>query len=139
MITSYQTGDAQLVISQKAQREEAAEFAPFFDDIPAYSLIDDESGAVLAVFGYRLVTEDTAECFALMSEMCMLRLREMVMFLKQKISEEMRDLFLRRVIMTVKKNFAAGMKFAKILGFHLVAELPDFYLGQDYQLFERSE
>jgi hypothetical protein len=43
------------------------------------------------------------------------------------------------VWMTVKKDFRAGRRLAELIGFYFAAELPRFYLDEDYQLFERKE
>lgn len=138
MIAVYQTGDAECILPQAMQVEEAADFASCFDEIEAYSLIDENSGMVTAVFGYR-VCDDKAECFALLGDNVCYQLREMLVFLKKLIPEKMAELGLKCVYATIKKGFAAGVKFAEMLGFHWTADLPNFYLGCDYQLFERRE
>lgn len=137
MIVKYQKGDAALVLPQPMQVNEANEFADFFDTIEAYSLIDDKSGAVAAVFGFCLCDETTAEGFALLSVISIRLLKQLVQFLKIFIQQKMVETKVKILRATVKKNFAGGHKFMELLGFNRVAVLPDFYAGEDYQLFER--
>lgn len=137
MITKYQTGDAALVLPQPMQADEAKEFADFFDTIEAYSLIDEKTGAVAAVFGFRLCDEMSAEGFALLSAISIRLLKQLVQFLKIFIRQKMIETNVKILRATVKKNFAGGYKFLYLLGFKHVAVLPDFYDGEDYQLFER--
>lgn len=137
MIVKYQKGDAALIYPQPMQEKEAMEFATFFDTIEAYSLIDEKSGAVAAVFGFRLNDKSTAEGFALLSQISTRYLRELVQFLKIFIPQKMVEAGVKSLMVTVKKNFAAGRKFVSFLGFDYAAELPNFYQNDDYQLFER--
>lgn len=137
MITNYQKGDAALVLPQPMQVEEAAEFAAFFDTIEAYSLIDDKTGAVEAVFGFRVNDKTTAEGFALLSVISIRLLKQLVQFLKIFIQQKMMQTGVKILRATVKKNFRGGDKFLQLLGFDYAAELPNFYAGEDYQLFER--
>lgn len=139
MIAQYQTGDAEGILPQAVQSEEAAEFACCFEEIEAYSLIDEESEKVAAVFGYRIAAQGAAEGFALLGALSYVELREMVIFLKRFIPQKMAELGITKVCVTVKKGFDAGEKFAEMLGFHPTAALPQFYLGYDYQLFERRK
>lgn len=137
MIVKYQKGDAALVLPQPMQEKEALEFATFFDTIEGYSLIDEKSGAVAAVFGFRLNDQSTAEGFALLSQISIRYLRELVQFLKNFIPQKMAKIGIESLLVTVKKNFKAGEKFVSLLGFNYAAELPNFYGEDDYQLFER--
>ena len=137
MITKYQKGDAALIYPQPMQEKEALEFATFFDTIEAYSLIDETSGAVAAVFGFRLDDNSIAEGFALLSQISIRYLRELVQFLKNFIPQKMEEIGVKSLLVTVKKNFTAGKKFVSFLGFEHTAELPNFYGEDDYQLFER--
>ena len=137
MISDSRAGDAKLVLPQAMQADEAADYADAFDDIEAYSLMDEKSGDVLAVFGYQLINEDEAACFAIVSQHIGMKLREMIVFAQRLIEKKMDELHLQSVVMTVRHGFEAGDKLARRLGFRAVAWLPDFYLGYDYQLFER--
>ena len=137
MIVKYQKGDAALIYPQPIQEKEALEFATFFDTIEAYSLIDEKCGAVAAVFGFRLNDNCAAEGFALLSQISIRYLRELVQFLKNFIPQKMIETGVKSLLVTVKKNFTAGKKFVSFLGFNYVAELPNFYGEDDYQLFER--
>ncbi|MBR2273253.1 MAG: hypothetical protein IJ864_00230 [Alphaproteobacteria bacterium] len=137
MIRKYLFHDALKVILQPEQAAEAAEFACFFDDIKSYTLVDD-NGGVLAVFGYRLASALEAECFALIGANCGKKMLSLVRFLQTEIPLVMQKKCLNRAIFTVQKNFAAAYRLAVLLGFHCVAELPNFYLNIDYLLFERK-
>ena len=135
MIRGYQKGDGQLVLVQAEQNKEAI-FAEEFDRLYAYTLADKEG--VYAVFGWRFGEEkETAECFALVSKTIGNRLIEIVKFLRQQIPFLMKKYQVKRVIMTVKKNFIAGERLARLIGFSYASDLPRFFLDEDYQLFER--
>jgi len=138
MIRRYQKGDAQSLAVQVAQTEEAQFFADEFQHIFAYTLCDEK--AVYAVFGWRYgEDEKTAECFALVSGAIGIKLLELVRFLEKEIPSKMALHLVDCLIITVKKNFVAGRRLAELLGFSLVADLPQFFLGEDYQLFERKK
>ena len=66
-------------------------------------------------------------------------LKQLVQFLKKIIPQKMAELRVDCLRVTVKKNFDAGYKFVSLLGFCYAAELPNFYAGVDYQLFERRK
>jgi len=134
MIRAYQSGDAHKVLVQKAQIQESI-YADNFENIYAYTLCDDT--AVYAVFGWRMAAPYSAECFALIGQNCRTKLLELVRFLIREIPIIMRQCYICRVTFTVKKNFLAGERLAKLLGFSFVALLPRFFLNDDYQLFER--
>ena len=137
MIYQYQTGDAKLILPQAAQKDEAADYADAFEEIEAYSLKDETNAEVLAVFGFLLTDDEEAACFAIVSRNIGIRLREMIVFLRQMIPHKMAELRLKSAVMTVRQGFVAGARLARLLGFRAVAQIPDFYLGYDYQLFER--
>jgi hypothetical protein len=128
--------DARRVKVQKIQRKEAKKFALFFNDIRAYSVVDDNK-EIRAVFGYKIGHHQTAECFALRGENMGKFMPEFVRFLLKEIPKQMKINRVWRVTMSVKKGFDAGVRLARILGFCFVADLPRFYDGEDYQLFER--
>ena len=143
-IRDYRAGDAAKVRAQAAQQAEAAEAAAGFERLAAaYSLVEDGTGgeAVLAVFGYRIDDEapDGAECFAFVGSNAGRGLLAAVRFLKHKTAAEAARLNVRRITMTVKADFAAGARLARLLGFRPAARLADFFNGETYQLFERIE
>lgn len=143
-IRDYRAGDAAKVRAQAAQQAEAAEAAAGFERLAAaYSLVEDGTGgeAVLAVFGYRIddETPDGAECFAFVGGDAGRGLLAAVRFLKHKMAAEAARLNVRRITMTVKADFAAGARLARLLGFRPAARLADFFNGETYQLFERIE
>ena len=61
-IRAYQKGDALKVDVQKEQENEAKDFGLFFDEICAYSVVDDE--AISGVFGYVIDEQNEAICYA---------------------------------------------------------------------------
>lgn len=143
-IRDYRAGDAAKVRAQAAQQAEAAEAAAGFERLAAaYSLIEDGKGgeAVLAVFGYRIDDEapDRAECFAFVGSNAGRGLLAAARFLKRKTAAEAGRLGIRRITMTVKADFMAGIRLARLLGFRPAGRLPDFFNGETYQLFERIE
>lgn len=143
-IRDYRAGDAAKVRAQAAQQAEAAEAAAGFEQLAAaYSLVEDGTGgeAVLAVFGYRIDDEapDGAECFAFVGRNAGRGLLAAVRFLKRKTAAEAARLNVRRITMTVKADFAAGARLARLLGFRPAGRLADFFNGETYQLFERIE
>ena len=143
-IRDYRAGDAAKVRAQAAQQAEAAEAAAGFERLAAaYSLVEDGTGgeAVLAVFGYRIDDEapDRAECFAFVGSNAGRGLLAAVRFLKHKTAAEAARLNVRRITMTVKADFAAGARLARLLGFCPAGRLADFFNGETYQLFERIE
>lgn len=138
MIRTYQKGDGLRVLVQEVQRLESLEFAGCFDDIVSLTETD-ENGNVLAVFGYRLTALHHAEAFALIGKnIGRAGLLELIRFLKCFIPLKMTEQNVCSLLVTVKKDFFNGRRLAKFLGFSHVAELPCFYLEQDYQLFERK-
>ena len=143
-IRDYRAGDAAKVRAQAAQQAESAEAAAGFERLAAaYSLVEDgtDGEAVLAVFGYRIDDEapDGAECFAFVGGDAGRGLLAAVRFLKHKTAAEAARLNVRRITMTVKADFAAGARLARLLGFRPAARLADFFNGETYQLFERIE
>lgn len=144
-IRDYRAGDAAKVRAQAAQQAEAAEAAAGFERLAAaYSLVDEDGTggeAVLAVFGYRIDDEapDRAECFAFVGGDAGRGLLAAVRFLKHKTAAEAARLNVRRITMTVKADFAAGARLARLLGFRPAGRLADFFNGETYQLFERIE
>lgn len=138
MIRTYQKGDGLRVSVQEVQRLESLEFAGCFDEIEAYTLTD-KDGVVSAVFGYRLTALHHAEAFALIGKnIGRAGLLELIRFLKCFIPLKMRERNVCSLLVTVKKDFINGRRLADFLGFSHAAELPCFYLNQDYQLFERK-
>jgi len=137
MIMKYQEGDAALVLPQPMQIDEAADFADFFDTIEALSLVDETTGAVLAVWGFQKADENSAEAFALIGDLSMRWLKQLLCFLKSFIPQKMAELEVKVLSVTVKKNFKQGLKFVRLLGFDETETLENFYNGEDYQLFER--
>ena len=138
MIRDYVSGDAQSVAVQCEQYDEARNFADFFDMITTYTL-ENERHQILAVFGYRIGIENEAECFALIGKNIGRNMLEFIRFLLREIPGIMNEKNISKAVMTVKKNFSAGVRLAGVLGFKYAAELPLFYCGKDYQLFERNK
>ncbi len=95
------------------------------------------AGDVLAVFGYVGQAGDAADCYALIAGDVGGRLIEAVRFLRREIPKVAARSGFASVRMTVRADFAAGKRFARMLGFLPVEILPDFFNGYDYQLFER--
>lgn len=137
MITAYQSGDAFKVEVQDEQKEEAEKFASFFDGIKAYSLIDND-GNIIAVCGYIINENKEGECFALLGKKCGRKMIEFVRFGQKEIPRVMRLYGLKRGLMTVRKGFLAGERLAHLFGFYAVGLLENFYLNNDYQLYERN-
>jgi len=138
MIRTYQKGDGARVLVQPEQSLEARTFACFFDDIISYT-VTDKDGMIKAVFGYRLSGLNHAEAFALIGKNIEAGgLLEIVRFLKLFIPLKMREKNVSLLRITVKKDFLNGNRLARLLGFSHIADLPAFYLNQDYQLFERK-
>lgn len=135
-IKDYHIGDALKVDAQKEQKIEAKEFGLFFDEITAYSLCKDD--VILGVFGYEINEDNKAYCYALFSDEIAPYLRILIRFIKIKTAEVCAKKNVASVMITVKKNFVKAQKFAKLLGFCYLHDLPKFYQDQDYQLFERN-
>jgi len=138
MIRNYHKGDSFKVKVQSEQVGEASMYADFFDRITAFTLEDDNK-EIMAVFGYMICEQNRAECFALIGENIGRNMLQLVRFLIRFIPVEMRAHHISKVWMTVKKDFRAGRRLAELIGFYFAAELPRFYLDEDYQLFERKE
>ncbi len=136
MIRKYRNGDGLKVAVQKAQADEAVEGAAYFDNVGKYSLVRSD-GEVAAVFGYAGETGTVADCYALIAGDIGGQLIEAVRFFRSEIPLVLERYGFTGVQMTVKKNFAAGARFARMLGFDFAGELPKFYNENDYQLFER--
>ena len=137
MIRKYKKGDAFKVDVQKEQIVEAKECSKFFDEITAFSLID-EKEQLLAVMGYRII-KDRAECFALLGEKAGHKMTELIKFIKKKMKIEADKKKVKRIFITVKDEFYNAKRMADILGFKEVAKLPLFFDGKDYLLYERKE
>ena len=137
MIRKYKKGDAFKVDVQKEQIDEAKECSKFFDEITAFSLID-EKEQLLAVMGYRII-KDRAECFALLGQKVGLKMIELIKFIKRKMKIEADKKKVKRIFITVKDEFYNAKRMADILGFKEVAKLPLFFDGKDYLLYERKE
>lgn len=137
MIRKYKKGDAFKVDVQKEQIVEAKECSKFFDEITAFSLID-EKEQLLAVMGYRII-KDRAECFALLGQKVGLKMIELIKFIKRKMKIEADKKKVKRIFITVKDEFYNAKRMADILGFKEVAKLPLFFDGKDYLLYERKE
>ena len=138
MICHYKNGDALHVVVQEAQKNEAKVFACFFDTIHAYSQVDD-NGEILAVCGFMINENREGECFALLGKNCGKKMLELIRFLQKEIPRMMKKHRLTKALMTVEKGFLAGERLAQILGFYVVGVLPQFFLNNDYQLYERKE
>lgn len=121
------------------QREEIAEAIVGFENIEALSLTDDGDDIVLAVFGYQMIEDNEAECFALLGKNCGYKLLEVVRYFKRFIPMMMEKRKCRRVMMTVRCDFGEGRRFAEMLSFKAVEILPSFFMGRDYQVYERIE
>ena len=134
-IRAYQKGDALKVAVQKEQENEAKEFGLFFDEICAYSVVDDEE--IFGVFGYVIDEQNEAVCYALFSPKIRAHLRYLIRFIKKETAFICAQKKVVKVMMTVKKNFVKAKKFAHLLGFCYQRDLPKFYENTDYQLFER--
>lgn len=101
-------------------------------------------GRVLAVFGFRIeggdiTTGREAECFALVGIDAGRKLIEAVRYFRRYIPRQASRLGVRRVTMTVRRGFAAGVRLAGMLGFSPAGILEKFFNGEDYQIFERAE
>lgn len=136
MMREYRNGDGLKVAVQKMQADEAVEGAAYFDHVGKYSLVKDD-GEILAVFGYAGEAGRIADCYALVSQEAGRHLLEAVRFLQKEIPAVLQRCGFSGVRMTVRVGFDAGGRFAKMLGFEPAGMLPDFYNGNDYQLFER--
>jgi len=137
MIRQYKKGDALLICPQAAQVQEQA-FACFFDELfKAYSAVDDK-GRVAVVFGFD-VEEGKLCCYSLFDRAARCVLLEVVRFMKTNIGREMEENGAVRAEMTVKRNFGAGERLAKMLGFKAGEVLENFYQQQDYQLFYKEK
>lgn len=136
MMRVYQTGDVLKVKAQQAQIDEVFEAVKYFDEVGAYSLIDEDEN-VLAVFGFAVTGDGAADCYALVSQRVGKYLIEAIRFFNLMFPKLMKKFSLDVVYMTVKSQFRSGERFAGLLGFKKVSDLPQFYNGNDYQLFER--
>lgn len=137
MIRKYISGDVFRIKVQKEQADEVHQAYVGFEQIEAYTLCDDE--IIFAVFGFRLVDENRAECFALISGDIGMKLREMICFLLKEIPLNMKKMGVFRAFMTVKSDFYQAKRMARLLGFKAVKKLPSFFNGIDYEIYERIE
>ncbi len=127
-----------MVEVQEAQAEEARENVDGFEDIEAFTLVDN-GGRVQAVFGYQEMESGTCGAYALLGKDCGRQMIELVRFMPAQLRRAMQAYGWKRAQLTVKKDFAAGKRFAEMLGFAFWAELPQFYGGNDYLLYEMEE
>lgn len=137
MIRRYRRGDAKKVFVQREQIGEKKEAVKFFDDIIAYSLVN-ERDKVLAVFGFREV-ENGAECYSLLGEDMEGKMLEFIRFVDKKIKTEASKRGIENILITVKDGFYNAKRMAKMLNFYEVVKLPLFFSNQDYWLFMRKE
>lgn len=135
MIRRYRIGDALKVDVQYEQVDEAKEYGVFFDEIIAYSMVDDD-GIILAVIGYKII-EDRAECFALLGKNIGNKMIELVRFIQNKIKNDAIKWGINRILITVKDGFINAGRMANMLGFMKMAKLPSFFNGNDYFLYEK--
>ncbi len=138
MIRKYRTGDVRLVAVQQAQTEEADGAVSGFEQITAYTLAGDD-GAVLAVFGFDGAKDGVCDVYALLGQDCGGKMTELLRFMQKELRRVMRCYRFHAARATVKKGFAAGERFIRMLGFSYKALLPQFYNGNDYLLFEKEE
>lgn len=136
MIREYRNGDALKVLVQQAQADEAVEGAVCFDNVGKYSLVGTD-GTILGVFGFTGKAGGKAECYAFIADNAGRHLLEAVRFFWREIPPIWRKSGYAGAQMTVKKGFVAGERFARMLGFEFAGDLPKFFNGNDYQLFER--
>lgn len=136
MIRKYQKGDAFLVEVQPEQASEAR-FASEYDDIEGITLCFAD-GRVAGVFGFIEDGEGGACCYGLVGKNAGGVLLEAVRFLRRFIEEEMCARGIFCTVMTVKKGFGAGARMAGLLGFMPGAVLEKYFMGKDYQIFERK-
>ncbi len=137
MIRRYRRGDAARVYVQKEQLAEKREAVKFFEEITAYSLLDDRD-KVVAVFGFRIVGNG-AECFSLLGDSMGEKMIEFMRFVNKKIKTEARKRNVENILITVKDGFYNARRMAEMLGFKEVAKLPLFFGNKDYWLFMRKE
>lgn len=145
MIRKYRAGDALLVLPQEKQKLEARYCANEFERLIAFSLVDDDTDTVLAVFGFEVFDEDddpsyplkTAQCYALIGKDCGRKLYQFIRFLKVHIPLQAQIYHVGRVLMTVRSDFPQAIRLAHLLGFSFAENLKDFFAHFDYQLFER--
>ena len=135
-IKAYNKGDGKKVKAQAEQQAEACQYSDGFDKITAYTICDDK-GQVLGVFGYDIDDEHRAYCYALFGDGIAPCLLFLVRFLQRKIKVSAKNLKVHYVYMTVQDKFLKAQKFARLLGFKKIRDLPQFYLKENYQLFER--
>ena len=137
MIRKYQKGDALKVCAQDEQKAEASAYAAFFDDINAYSQVN-KKGEITAVCGFGVEENGMAVCYALLGKNCGKNMIELVRFWQKEIPKMIKIYQFNRVVMTVRVGFTEGERLAKLLGFYATEVLQKFYLGNDYQLYERK-
>ena len=137
MIRKYISGDVFKIRVQKEQEDEVYQAHFGFEEIEAFTLLDEDE--ILAVFGFRIDDKNEAECFALISYNIGRKLGEMVRFLVKKIPLLMRERGVFRTFMTVKSSFYQARRMAVLLGFEAVEKLPSFFYGNDYEIYERIE
>lgn len=138
MIRKYLTGDVYLLDVQHEQEAEVEENAAGFEQIEAFTLIDD-AGRVQAVFGYQETAKGVCDVYALLGKSCGRFMIELVRSMPKILHQAMRRYGWRRAQATIKKDFAAGKRFIVMLGFSYSGELPQFYGGNDYLLYEKEE
>ena len=139
MIRRYVDGDVFFIDVQEQQRHEFDMAVKSFDQVGKFSLINGESGEVLAVFGYDINHRFVAECFALLSKNIGRKILQLVRFLKKCIPIIMKENNINCAIMTVKCDFIQAKKMARMLEFTAGDILPQFFCGFDYQVFERRK
>ena len=137
MIRKYISGDVFKIKVQKEQEDEVYQAHLGFEKIEAFTLLDNDE--ILAVFGFRIIDNNDAECFALISSDIGRKLGEMIRFLVKKIPFLMHERGVLRSFMTVKSNFNQAHRMAILLGFKAVEKLPSFFNGNDYEIYERRE
>ena len=136
MIRKYISNDVKFVEVQKEQIHELKNGIDFFNYIDAYTLVDGDK--ILGVLGFNKISDETAQCFALLGKNSGKKFIELIRFLKKEIYEKMKKLKIKKVFMTVKNDFYQAHRMAEILEFRVVEKLPLFFDGYDYCLYERS-
>lgn len=137
IIRAYRAGDTEKISVQEAQREEYEQAGSGFAKLPYARVLSDEKGHIFAMWGYRLEREGEAQGFALLSAVIGRRLLPLIRQLRGEIPQLMKAENVRRLMITVRADFAQGERMARLLNFYPVRKMPHYFLNYDYQLFER--
>lgn len=133
IIRGFNYGDIKKIALQKEQKEEFVYGKAF-----PFNFTAEHNGEIMAVFAYQEIEPRKYMLGAFISRnagKCMIAL---VRGLKKKIEKEAKQNNALVLYFSVLSGFKQAERLAVLLGFSFKEELPDYFNGKDYELYERK-